>query len=136
MRKIKTFQLFEKNDDPFFTEEEKMEIEDICQELKDSGFKIKLNSGSIKIEKFDGYNNRVIFNMTEEIFETIKRIEDYLDRSCFEVSVVLSGEIDARKIYMDESSYKAFLMSDRESRYTEKLLGGSMTQIKRLLIEI
>lgn len=136
MIKIKTFRLFEKSDETFFTEEEKIEIEDICQDLKDSGFTIVINSGRIKINKEDYIGAEVIFTLTEEIFETIKRLEDYLDRSWFEVSVVLSGEIDTRKIYMDESSHRCFLMSDKESRYTEKLLGGSMTRIKRLFIEI
>lgn len=136
MRKIKTFRVFEKSDEPFFTDEEKIEIEDICQELKDSGFNIAFNSGMIRINKLDSSSDEVIFTLKEEIFETIKRLEDYLDRRWFEVYVVLSDEMDMRKILMDESSHRAFLMSDKESRYKEKLLGGPMTRIKRLIIEI
>lgn len=136
MRKIKTFRVFEKSDEPFFAEDEKIEIEDICQDLKDSGFSIALNSGRIKINKVDSIGAEVLFTLTEEIFETIKRLERYLDRSWFEANVVLLGEMDERKIYLDESSHRAFLMSDRESRYREKLLGGPMTRIKRLFIDI
>jgi hypothetical protein len=73
--------------------------------------------------------------MSEDLFETIKRIEDYLDRTWFKVEVVLSGEMDSREIFMAESSNKVFFMSDKIYK-GEKLIGSSSTQIKRLLIEI
>jgi hypothetical protein len=129
--RIKTFRIFEKSDEPFFTDEEKIDIEDICQELKDSGFNIKISSGTIMIYIYP----QVPFTMTEDLFETIKRIEDYLDRAWFKVEVVLSGEMDSREIFMDESSNKVFFMSDKIYK-GEKLIGSSSTQIKRLLIEI
>jgi hypothetical protein len=131
MRKIKTFKVFEKNDDPFFTEEEKIDIEDICQDLKDLGFNIKISSGTIMIYIYP----QIPFTMTKELFETIKRIEDYLDRAWFKVEVVLSGEMNSREIFMDESSSRVFFMSDKIYK-GEKLIGSSSTQIKRLLIEI
>jgi hypothetical protein len=133
--RIKTFRMFEKSDEPFFTDEEKIELDDICQDLKDSGFNIHISSGIIKINK-QQENDEVLFSITEDVFETIKRIEDYLDRAWFSVDVVLWGEYDTRKIFMDESSYKVFFMSDKESRNREKLMGSSMTKIKRLFIEI
>lgn len=123
--------MFEKSDEPFFTDEEKIEIDDICQDLKDAGFNIKISSGTIMIYIYP----QVPFTMTEDLFETIKRIEDYLDRSWFKVEVVLSGEMDSREISMDESSNKIFFMSDKIYK-GEKLIGSSSTQIKRLLIEI
>lgn len=123
--------MFEKSDEPFFTDEEKIEIDDICQDLKDAGFNIKISSGTIMIYIYP----QVPFTMTEDLFETIKRIEDYLDRSWFKVEVVLSGEMDSREIFMDESSNKVFFMSDKIYK-GEKLIGSSSTQIKRLLIEI
>jgi hypothetical protein len=129
--RIKTFRIFEKSDEPFFTDEEKIDIEDICQELKDAGFNIKISSGTIMIYIYP----QVPFTMTEDLFETIKRIEDYLDRAWFKVEVVLSGEMDSREIFMDESSNKVFFMSDKIYK-GEKLIGSSSTQIKRLLIEI
>jgi hypothetical protein len=129
--RIKTFRIFEKNDEPFFTDEEKIDIEDICQELKDAGFNIKISSGTIMIYIYP----QVPFTMSEDLFETIKRIEDYLDRTWFKVEVVLSGEMDSREIFMDESSNKVFFMSDKIYK-GEKLIGSSSTQIKRLLIEI
>lgn len=129
--RIKTFRIFEKSDEPFFTDDEKIDIEDICQELKDSGFNIKISSGTIMIYIYP----QVPFTMTEDLFETIKRIEDYLDRAWFKVEVVLSGEMDSREIFMDESSNKVFFMSDKIYK-GEKLIGSSSTQIKRLLIEI
>jgi len=129
--RIKTFRMFEKSDEPFFTDEEKIDIEDICQELKDAGFNIKISSGTIMIYIYP----QVPFTMTEDLFETIKRIEDYLDRAWFKVEVVLSGEMDSREIFMDESSNRVFFMSDKIYK-GEKLIGSSSTQIKRLLIEI
>ncbi len=129
--RIKTFRIFEKSDEPFFTDDEKIDIEDICQELKDAGFNIKISSGTIMIYIYP----QVPFTMTEDLFETIKRIEDYLDRAWFKVEVVLSGEMDSREIFMDESSNKVFFMSDKIYK-GEKLIGSSSTQIKRLLIEI
>ena len=129
--RIKTFRIFEKSDEPFFTDEEKIDIEDICQELKDAGFNIKISSGTIMIYIYP----QVPFTMTKELFETIKRIEDYLDRAWFKVEVVLSGEMDSREIFMDESSSRVFFMSDKIYK-GEKLIGSSSTQIKRLLIEI
>jgi len=123
--------MFEKSDEPFFTDEEKIEIDDICQDLKDAGFNIKISSGTIMIYIYP----QVPFTMTEDLFETIKRIEDYLDRSWFKVEVVLSGEMDSREIFMDESSNRVFFMSDKIYK-GEKLIGSSSTQIKRLLIEI
>ena len=78
--------MFEKSDEPFFTDEEKIEIDDICQDLKDVGFNIKISSGTIMIYIYP----QVPFTMTEDLFETIKRIEDYLDRAWFKVEVVLS----------------------------------------------
>ena len=36
--------------------------------------------------------------MTETIFETIKRLEDYLDRFWFKVEVILSGENEREKV--------------------------------------
>jgi hypothetical protein len=129
--RIKTFRIFEKSDEPFFTDEEKIEIDDICQDLKDAGFNIKISSGTIMIYIYP----QVPFTMTEDLFETIKRIEDYLDRAWFKVEVVLSGEMDSREIFMDESSNRVFFMSDKIYK-GEKLIGSSSTQIKRLLIEI
>lgn len=129
--RIKNFRMFEKSDEPFFTDEEKIDIEDICQELKDAGFNIKISSGTIMIYIYP----QVPFTMTEDLFEIIKRIEDYLDRAWFKVEVVLSGEMDSREIFMDESSNKVFFMSDKIYK-GEKLIGSSSTQIKRLLIEI
>jgi hypothetical protein len=129
--RIKTFRIFEKSDEPFFTDEEKIDIEDICQELKDAGFNIKISSGTIMIYIYP----QVPFTMSEDLFETIKRIEDYLDRTWFKVEVVLSGEMDSREIFMAESSNKVFFMSDKIYK-GEKLIGSSSTQIKRLLIEI
>jgi len=129
--RIKTFRMFEKSDEPFFTDEEKIEIDDICQDLKDVGFNIKISSGTIMIYIYP----QVPFTMTEDLFETIKRIEDYLDRAWFKVEVVLSGEMDSREIFMDESSNRVFFMSDKIYK-GEKLIGSSSTQIKRLLIEI
>jgi hypothetical protein len=123
--------MFEKSDEPFFTDEEKIEIDDICQDLKDAGFNIKISSGTIMIYIYP----QVPFTMTEDLFETIKRIEDYLDRAWFKVEVVLSGEMDSREIFMDESSNKVFFMSDKIYK-GEKLIGSSSTQIKRLFIEI
>jgi len=38
------------------------------------------------------------FTMTETIFETIKRLEDYLDRFWFKVEVILSGENEREKV--------------------------------------
>jgi hypothetical protein len=136
--RIKTFRMFEKSDEPFFTDEEKIDIEDICQDLKDAGFNIKISSGNIMISKFNSdteiYPSRP-FTMTEDLFETIKRIEDYLDRAWFKVEVVLSGEMDSREIFMDESSNRVFFMSDKIYK-GEKLIGSSSTEIKRLFIEI
>jgi hypothetical protein len=129
--RIKTFRMFEKSDEPFFTDEEKIDIEDICQDLKDAGFNIKISSGTIMIYIYP----QVPFTMTEDLFETIKRIEDYLDRAWFKVEVVLSGEMDSREIFMDESSNKVFFMSDKIYK-GEKLIGSSSTEIKRLFIEI
>lgn len=129
--RIKTFRIFEKSDEPFFTDDEKIDIEDICQELKDAGFNIKISSATIMIYIYP----QVPFTMTEDLFETIKRIEDYLDRAWFKVEVVLSGEMDSREIFMDESSNRVFFMSDKIYK-GEKLIGSSSTQIKRLFIEI
>jgi len=42
MGKIKTFRVFENNDDPFFTDEEKIEIRDICQEIIDEDNDLKI----------------------------------------------------------------------------------------------
>ena len=129
--RIKKYRMFEKSDEPFFTDEEKIELDDICQDLKDAGLNIKISSATIMIYI---YPNRT-FTMTEDLFETIKRIEDYLDRAWFKVEVVLSGEMEAREIFMDESSNRVFFMSDKIYK-GEKLIGSSSTQIKRLLIEI
>jgi len=74
--------------------------------------------------------------MTEAMFETIKRLESFLDRVDFSVFVMLPDEYDTRKIYLDKSSSRAFLMSDKGSRYKEQLLGGPMTKIMKLFIEI
>jgi hypothetical protein len=129
--RIKKYRMFEKSDEPFFTDEEKIELDDICQDLKDAGLNIKISSATIMIYI---YPNRT-FTMTEDLFETIKRIEDYLDRAWFKVEVVLSGEMEAREIFMDESSNRVFFMSDKIYK-GEKLIGSSSTEIKRLLIEI
>ena len=138
MRKIKTFRVFEKSDEPFFTDEEKIELDDICQDIKDLGLNIKISSGNIMISKFNSdteiYPSRP-FTMTEDLFETIKRIEDYLDRAWFKVEVVLSGEMDTREIFMGESSNRVFFMSDKIHK-GEKIIGSSSTEIKRLFIEI
>ena len=146
MRKIKTFRVFEKSDEPFFTDEEKIELDDICQDIKDLGLNIKISSGNIMIfgsttgrpRRFNSnteiYPSRP-FTMTEDLFETIKRIEYYLDRAWFKVEVVLSGERDTREIFMDESSNRVFFMSDKIHK-GEKLIGSSSTEIKRLFIEI
>lgn len=150
MRKIKTFRVFEKSDDPFFTDEEKLEIRDICQEIidEDSDLKIEIKTtGIVKITKtkiwpsaplnINGEREiEVSFRMTEAMFETIKRLESFLDRADFSVFVMLPDEYDTRKIYLDESSSRAFLMSDKGSRYKEQLLGGPMTKIMKLFIEI
>ncbi len=129
--RIKKYRIFEKSDEPFFTDEEKIELDDICQDLKDAGLNIKISSATIMIYI---YPNRT-FTMTEDLFETIKRIEGYLDRAWFKVEVVLSGEMEAREIFMDESSNRVFFMSDKIYK-GEKLIGSSSTQIKRLIIEI
>ncbi len=129
--RIKKYRMLEKSDEPFFTDEEKIELDDICQDLKDAGFNIKISSGTIMVYIYP----QVPFNMTEDLFETIKRIEDYLDRAWFKVEVVLSGEMEAREIFMDESSNRVFFMSDKIYK-GEKLIGSSSTQIKRLIIEI
>jgi len=131
--RIKNFRMFEKSDDHFFTEEEKIDIQDICQDLKDLGFDIMVTNEIIMIYIYP----QVPFTMTEDLFETIKRIEDYLDRAWFKVEVVLSGEMESREILIDKST---------TPRYNKRVLFladtgdiphlWTRTEIKRLFIEI
>lgn len=147
MRKIKTFRLFEKNDDPFFTNEEKIDLEDICQELKDLGFNIQITSGFVKISKEDSLFDEIPFCMTDDLFDVIKRIEDYLDRKYFKVNVVLAWnspqseeDWDTREILIDKSFQR------NQNTKTPKVLFlsdtgdiphlWSRTEIKSLSIEI